>query len=287
MADMNRGLDLSVFETATDAESDQFRSFYRDKLGTPHRGLNFWLDVDRPDVLKRYRAYADDGTPGGLETVRKVGGFSFFVSYAMSGYAPGIRYLVHMHQSMGFSRSQILEGLAVAFLYNGPRGSETVAEALDGYEWIEPAEPAVFFDGWAPDPGAFKSGMDFSTREVLGGEMDLLEDWYLRTIGEVPEYVGFLRQHRPRLLKSFRNRYENVLVELPKQVMPYTQLHFNVMRGWADGIREAVLLARAFGMTKEQVYEPLFSPMINTGPEVYSIVSRAAGDVLGADDWRT
>ena len=87
MADMNRGLDLAVFETTTDSESDQFRSFYAEKLGTPHRGLNFWLDVDRPDVLKRYRAYADDGTPGGLETVRKVGGFSFFVSYAMSGYA--------------------------------------------------------------------------------------------------------------------------------------------------------------------------------------------------------
>lgn len=84
MADMNRGLDLAVFGTATDAESDGFRSFYRDKLGTPHRGLNFWLDVDRPDVLKRYRAYADDGTPGGLETVRKVGGFSFFVSNAMN-----------------------------------------------------------------------------------------------------------------------------------------------------------------------------------------------------------
>jgi hypothetical protein len=283
MADMNRGLDLSVFETTTASESDGFRSFYAEKLGTPHRGLNFWIDVERPDILKRYRAFADDGTPGGLETVRKVGGFSFLVSYAMSGYAVGIRYLVHMWQSMGFSKAQVLEGLAVAFLYNGPRGSETVAEALDGYEWIEPAEPAVFFDGWAPDPDAFKTGMDFSTREVLDGEMELLDDWYRRTIGEIPPYVGFLRQHRPRLLKSWRNRYENILFELPKQVMPYSQLHFNVMRGWADGIRESVLLARAFGMTKEQVYEPLFSPMINTGPEAYSIVSQAAGDVLAAD----
>jgi hypothetical protein len=53
----------------------------------------------------------------------------------MSGYAAGIRYLVRMHQSMGFSRSQILEGLAVAFLYNGPRGSETVAEALAAEDW--------------------------------------------------------------------------------------------------------------------------------------------------------
>lgn len=284
MPDMNRGLDLSVFETTSERESDQFRSFYAEKLGTPHRGLNFWLDAGRPDILKRYRAYADDGTPGGLETVRKVGGFSFFVSYALSGYAVGIRYLVRMYQSLGFSRAQILEGLAVAFLYNGPRGSETVAEALADYEWIEPAEPAVFFDGWAPDPGAFRSGMDFSTREVLDGEMDLLDEWYLRTIGEIPPYVGFLRQHRPRLLKSWRNRYENILVELPKQVMPYSQLHYNVMRGFAGGIREGVLLARAFGMTKEQVYEPLFSPMVNTGPEAYSIVSQAAGDVL-AQDW--
>jgi hypothetical protein len=54
----------------------------------------------------------------------------------------------------------------------------------------------VFFDGWAPDLGAFSSGIDFSTRDVLDGEMELLEDWYLRTIGEIPAYVGFLRQHR-------------------------------------------------------------------------------------------
>jgi hypothetical protein len=283
MADMNRGLDLSVFETMTDHESDQFKSFYAEKLGTPHQGLNFWISQDRPDVLKRYRAFADDGTPGGLEAVKKVGGFTFFVSYAMSGYTAGIRYLVHMHQSMGFTKAQILEGLAVAFLYNGPRGSQTVAEALDGYEWIEPETPAVFFDGWAPDPDAFSTGMDFTTREVLDGELDLLDQWYLRTIGEIPPYVGFLRRHRPQLLKSWRNRYENILFELPKQVMPYSQLHFNVMRGWADGIRESVLLARAFGMTKEQVYEPLFSPMVNTGPEAYNIVQQAAGDVLAAD----
>ena len=46
MADMNRGLDLAVFETTTDAESDQFRSFYREKLGTAHRG---------PELLARRR----------------------------------------------------------------------------------------------------------------------------------------------------------------------------------------------------------------------------------------
>src|SRR5271170_5996458 len=276
MADMNRGLDLSVFETTTDAESDQFRSFYADKLGTAHRGLNFWLDVERPDVLKRYRAYADDGTPGGLETVRKVGGFSFFVSYAMSGYATGIRYLVHMHQSMGFSKAQILEGLAVAFLYNGPRGSETVAEALDGYEWIEPAEPAVFFDGWAPDPGAFKSGMDFSTREVLDGEMELLEDWYLRTIGEIPPYVELLADLRPALLKAYRNRYENLLHELPTEFIPASLLHYDVIRGFGEGIRENVLLLRALGVNRDQVVNIAGSASLNGGMAGFSIMAKAA-----------
>jgi hypothetical protein len=284
VADVNRGLDLADMDSMTGEEDENYRSFNETKLGVTHRGLTFWLDVDRPDVLKRYRAYADDQTPGGLESVRKAGAFSFFQFYALSGYSVGIRYLVHMYQTMGFSRSQILEGLAVAFLHNGPRGSETVADALEGYEWIEPAEPVVFFDGWAPDPDAFKSGLDFSTREVLDGEMDRVEDWYQRTLGEIPEYVGFLRLHRPRMLKSFRNRYENILVELPKQVMPYSLLHYNVIRGFADGIRENVLLARAFGMTKEQTYEPLFSPMLNAGPEAMSIVSRAAGDIL-AEDW--
>jgi len=77
-----------------------------------------------------------------------------------------------------------------------------------------------------------------------------------------------------------------VAFEFGRYAAPGPLTAANVMRGWADGIRESVLLARAFGMTKEQVYEPLFSPMINTGPEVYSIVSRAAGDVLAADDWR-
>jgi hypothetical protein len=50
MADMNRGLDLSVFETTTDAESDGFRSFYRDKPGTPRRGLNFGLTIGERDA---------------------------------------------------------------------------------------------------------------------------------------------------------------------------------------------------------------------------------------------
>jgi hypothetical protein len=284
MAEMNRGINLSALDTMTEEEAQQFRSFYKKNLGVSHPGFDFWIDEDRPDVLKRYRAYAEDQTRTGsldLGKVTIVGGFLPF--YALSGYREGIRFITHMYQKLGLSRSQVLEVQAVAFLYNGPRGSETVAEALDGYNWIEPEEPAKFHDNWGPDPAAFKSGIDYTVREILPGEAEKMRRWYELTLGEVPRYVDFLLRYRPQLLKSWRNRYENILVELPKQVMPYTQLHWNVMRGFGDGIRENILLARAFGMTKDQVFTSIFSSMLNAGPEALNIVDEYADDVLGAD----
>jgi hypothetical protein len=110
-----------------------------------------------------------------------------------------------------------------------------------------------------------------------------MRDWYERTLGEVPRYVGFLLKHRRQLLKSWRNRYENILVELPKQIMPYTQLHSNVMRGFGHGIRENILFGRAFGMTKDQVFTSIFSAMLNAGPEALNIVDSHAGDILAAE----
>jgi hypothetical protein len=281
VTDVNRGLNLGAFDQMTDQEAENFRSFYQANLGRRHRGFDFWLDEQRPDVLKRYRAYADDQAGGGrMDGGQTVTAGGFLVLYALTGYDIGIRYLTHIYQQHGLSRSQVLEVLAVAFLYNGPRGGETVADALEGFEWIEPEHPAVFPDGWAPDPDAFKSGIDYGVREVLPGEAEKMRSWYERTLGEVPRYVDFLLKYRPQLLKSWRNRYENILVELPKQVMPYTQLHWNVMRGFADGVRADVLLARAFGMSRDDVLRSIFSAQLNGGPEALTIVDQAAGDLL-------
>lgn len=173
--------------------------------------------------------------------------------------------------------------MAIGFIHMGPRGMETVAEALEDYEWTMPDEPARFPDGWAHDPNAFRSGLDFSTREMAPAEAESLRAWYTRTLGEVPQYVAYLLKYRPEALKAFRARYETAIATLPKQVMPYTMLHWNVIRGFGDGIRENILLARGFGMTKAQTLRAIYSALVSAGVETVSLVDRVAGPVF--DEW--
>src|SRR5579871_2040945 len=248
--DVNRGLDLSNIAVVTDAERANFRQFYDRMLGRGHPGLEFYLN-NVPDAMKRYRAFADAATPRNLDTDRRVGGFGFMTYYALTGYVEGVRYLVYIQQQLGLTRSQIMEGLAIAFLHGGPRGSETIASALQDFPWIEPTTVAQFPHGWAPDPEAFRSGLDFSVKELSADELRMLEAWYDRYLGEVPAYVRLTARHNPVFLKAYRHRFETLVHELPKQVVPATLLHYNVSRAHPAGIRENVLLARGFGMSKD------------------------------------
>src|SRR3546814_9957502 len=98
---------------------------------------------------------------------------------------------------------------------------QAVAEAARGIEFEEkPANPGNYPEGWAADIGAFRSGIDYSTVDLTADEKAKLYDWYLRTIGEIPPYVRFMAEHRPRLLKTHRARIENMLYILPKQMWP-------------------------------------------------------------------
>ena len=62
---------------------------------------------------------------------------------------------------------------------------------------------------------------------------------------------------RPEVLKAYRNRYENILKILPKQLDPYLQIHLGVERGEASVARDGILLARGFGMKRKHVLEAL------------------------------
>jgi len=53
------------------------------------------------------------------------------------------------------------------------------------------AEPAPFPKGWAPDPDAFKAGLDFSSRGLTEPDRQAITTWYERTIGYVPDSVTF------------------------------------------------------------------------------------------------
>jgi hypothetical protein len=281
MTDVNRGLDLSRPGETTPEERQRFQEWYGRVLGRSHRGLDFWLDT-APDTLKRYRHFANSADVGERIQDRVLTQFGFLQYYALTGYTAGVRYLVHIYQTIGCTREMILEALTIAFLHTGPRGMETVAEALDDYPWITPDHPPEFPAGWAPDPDAFISGLDFGDPALSEAEAGLLADWYRRWLGEVPRYVPHLTRYQPRLLKAFRNRFEHCVRVLPKQFVPTTLLHYNVTRGFGDGIREDVLMCRGFGVSLEEVQSTIGSALLYGGMEAASIVDEHAGDVLAA-----
>jgi len=278
MTNQNRGLELADLSQVTDAEREAFGSFYTNLLGHKHRGLDYLLEHD-PETLKRYRRYSDVATPENYEANRKLFVFGFLPFYALIGYDVGVRYLLRTRQKLGMTKEQIFEGIAIAFLVMGPAGMETVARALETYEWLEPEEPAQFPDGWAADSDAFRSGLDFEDLDLSDSEEQLLRDWYLRTLGEIPPYVSFLISHRPRMIKAYRSRFENCARILPKQFVPTTLLHYNVSRGFAHGIRENLLLARAFGIDKEIILTTMGSASLN-GTDLFTLVEQTASDVL-------
>jgi hypothetical protein len=276
---LGMGLDLDSVDQLTESEREAFRRTFEELTGRPHHGLNFWLDA-RSDVLKRYRSWADRIDVDRENRTYNPNGFGFLVWYALNGYEPGVRYLLHVEQRLGLTREEVLEGIALAFIWAGPRGMETIARGLDGYEWQTPAERPRFPDGWAPDPEAFASGLDFTSPGLSDAELRSLTGWYERVEMEVPAYVPFLTRERPELLKAYRNRFENTIRLLPRQVMPYVMIHVNTQRGFAEGIREGILLARGFGMTRAQTLEAISWGSFYGGVESLSIADRAAGDLL-------
>src|SRR5258708_5560177 len=220
MTQEHGGLDFSNTQGVTDAEKQAFRAAYSTTLGRPHVGLDYWLE-NGPDVLKRYRAFAEAGT-GSPFLNQTLQGFYFLEMYSLTGYTEGVKYVVHMWQNAGLTKAQVMEWIAIGFPHAGPRGMETMAEALTDYDGKEPTDPPKFPEGWAPDPDAFKSGLDFSSPELTAAELVKLKHWYMRRLGEVPAYVDFMATFRPQLLKAYRNRFEHCVRVLPKQVLAAT-----------------------------------------------------------------
>ena len=88
----------------------------------------------------------------------------------------------------------------------------------------------------------------------------------------------------PAMFGLLGHRINSVRV-MPKQMMPSLLLHWEATRGHEDGIREAVLLAKGFGMTKAETVNPVCWAMLYGAHGCISNVERAAGDVFERDDW--
>lgn len=278
------GLDYSSPDTLTAEEVAAFREHYVYTKGYSIPAFEFWLDF-RADVLKRYRASVPSMTTRAEPDCLVKNCLTMLHHYAIVGYEDGILYEVRLSQRRGATRGEVLDTLAIAFLHGGPLGSRFVAtssgEFLKGWTEEGSADEKRWPAGWSFDPHAFDSGIDFSSTRATREDMDLLIGWYKRTLGEVPRYVRFYAEFRPDFLKAYRNRLENVIRGgLPKQMLPYLLLNFNITRGNADGIRENVLLARAVGVSKEQLVDAFAWASIYAGVEGVSLADEVAGDIL-------
>jgi hypothetical protein len=275
---VHRGLDLSKPTEITPEEIEAFKHHYATQFGHSLEGLDWWLDMN-PEVLKRYRLYSSLT----LRVEPAITGNGTLTFYAIGGHLTGVRYVLHSWKTRGVSKAQALEMIAMAFVHAGPRGMETIAEAAKDIEFEEaPDPPAKFPEGWAVDLDAFKSGLDFSAPSLSGAEKAKLYDWYLATIGEIPPYVRFMAQHRPSLIKTHRARIENMLYHLPKQMWPTTMLYYHVMSRLAEGIRENVLLCKAWGVTKSDTLDTIGNALVYGQMEAATMVQNEAGDIF---DW--
>lgn len=276
---VHRGLDLSRPTSLGDGEAQAFRDHYATQFGRSLGGLDWWLDQN-PEVLKRYRLYCSLT----LRVEPAITGNGTLTFYALRGYLKGVRYVLHSWRARGVSKAEALEMLAMAFVHAGPRGMETIAEAAKDIEFEEKPQPGAKYPaGWAPDLAAFKSGLDFSNIDLPPREKAKLYDWYMQTIGEIPPYVRFMAEHRPSLMKTHRARFENMLYHLPKQMWPTTMLYYHVMSRLAEGIRENVLLCKAWGVSKADTLDTIGNALVYGQMEAATMVQNEAGDIF--DGW--
>jgi hypothetical protein len=280
---LDRGLDMTSLDGATAEEVAAFDQTYIQRHGRVHGGLSYMIR-QRPDALKAFRLYVRTAYefPEAEETRFGIAP-GFFLYYAHLGFLPGVVYLIRGSQGGGMSREDCQDWLGLACLVLGPAGFERIADALDGYEWIEQESRVTAPDGWDPNLDTLRSGVDFGDMRLLPGEAELIEAWYDRWLGEVPPWVGFLAKHHPDVLKVQRLRFERALKVLPKQTLPLSMLHFRLMRGDTATIRENVLMARGFGVSKIQVVRTIAGAMEYGGEEAVAVAASILGNEL--DDW--
>src|SRR5258708_27515578 len=124
----------------------------------------------------------------------------------MEGWGRGIvNELITLRRS-GMPLKQLMELVMFFQLYGGRRGLGHVYRAVGDMlpVFAEPTVEAVFPEGWAADPDAFKAGLDFSTREMTQPDLSNLTAWYETTIGYLPNSIKFVLQHNPQFIKVNR-----------------------------------------------------------------------------------
>jgi hypothetical protein len=176
-------------------------------------------------------------------------------SYMMTGWETGILNTFHTLTRAGMNKAQLMEIIMFSQLYAGMRGLGHVYRAVGDFLPImwDPPGNAAFPEGWDVDPNAFKCGLDLTTKEMTELDRKNLIDWYEKTIGFLPNSIKFGLKHHPQFVKVYRAKWEVAIKTLPKQVVPYILLRHHTITGSREGLREAVLLSKAWGIASERI----------------------------------
>jgi hypothetical protein len=285
------GLNLNEVDETTNTEVDAYLAAMR-RTHAPLYEMSanaLWLD-NRPDFAKLHRRGARifGRVDGVLDPVRgPLTGLGLLFDYIVMGWEDGILNQIDSLKFRKVSKAQILEIVMAAQIWGGMKSLQCVYRAANVYlrEYQDSPDPAVFPAGWAADTEAFRSGLDSSTLEFTPSDRERLFDWYQRTIGEVPRSVEFAAKHNSSFLKAYRMKWENAFRgALPKQMMPIVMLRNSTMYGRRDGIREAALLGKSWGVGKDWiVYQVTHLAYYFIGLEGLYVAEDALREVLF--DW--
>jgi hypothetical protein len=286
------GLDLDDLESLSNEEIEAELAHHWVSRGPmyPVNSLSLMLDYGGPSFAKFHR-WASGTLSNRLSGVPdRASGILFsthtLTSYVVLGWETGIRNQFVVLRNRGMPVEQIMELVLFTQLYAGMRGLghtfRAVGDFLPGLG--KPPIDLPVPEGWESDPDAFKCGLDLSTREMTKSDVTNLTEWYERTIGYVPNSIRFGLKHHPEFLKPNRAKWEVAIRTLPKQFAPHLMIRQNMMSRSSEGLRESVLLGKAWGMTKRQVLAGVSnSVMFFTGIEGYYAAFDAIDDIL--DNW--
>lgn len=278
------GLIVESPDTLTQDEIDAFRAYYARTKGQSLPGFEFLLR-HRSDALKRFRASVRQTSAPQFRGKMLPVVLQHFHQYIIQGYVEGIRYQMNLARMAGATKAEILDVIVLGYLRGNAFGVNRVHEAVgadfDAYE--EVAIDSPWPDGWAHEAGAFLSGMDFTTPEFTVADRDALFGWYERLTGEIPAHVRYMARNTPDLLKAYRNRYEHATKVLPKQHVPFLQLNACVSRGLLSGVRENLLLCKAFGVARQQAIDVTgWATFHFSGIEALGPLEEGVADILDA-----
>jgi len=248
------------------------------------------LDHGRTDYARYFyeglRTFRTRLEQTGTETDNRVQltitSFQHLPMYILYGWETGIYNEFRHLQSRGLSKAMLMELVMFANLQAGIRGLQLVYNAVGKYlpDWRDGPGDVPLPAGWAADPQAFKAGLDLSRRELTSSDRTNVVAWYERTIGEVPKSVQFAMKYHPEFYKWHRARWEVIFQRLPKQTAPYVMMRQHMLTNNRDALREAVLLGKAWGISREWMVLGFATTAYYTGFEALNTAYDAVGDIL-------